>query len=83
MLMLGVEKSPHLSQERNGTAPRGRDRGHEGMKKAFAYVLLGFMAIGLLLSTGCFETTAHNISDLKDWTDVTFLDGDRFGKATR
>ncbi len=53
------------------------------MKKALAFVLLGLMAIGLLLSTGCFETTAHNVQDLKDWTDVTFLDGDRFGKTTR
>jgi len=53
------------------------------MKKALAFVLLGLMAIGLLLSTGCFETTAHNVQDLKDWTAVTFLDGDRFGKTTR
>ena len=53
------------------------------MKKAFAYVLLGFMAIGLLLTAGCFETTAHNMQDLKDWTDVTFVDGDAFLKTTR
>lgn len=53
------------------------------MKKAFAYVLLGFMAIGLLLSTGCFETTAHNVQHLKDWTEVTFLDGDQYLKTVR
>ena len=53
------------------------------MKKALAYVLLGFMAIGLLLTTGCFETTAHNMQLMKDWTEVTFVDGDQFGKNCR
>ncbi len=53
------------------------------MKKAIAYVLLAFMAVGLLLTTGCFETTARNVDNIKDWTDVTFLDGDAFGKDIR
>ena len=67
----------------NEMAPKGRDREHKGMKKVFAYVLLGFMAIGLLLSTGCFETTAYNVRHLKDWTEVTFLDGDQYLKTVR
>lgn len=61
----------------------GRDREHEGMKKALAYVLLAFLAVGLLLTAGCFETTARNVENLKDWTDVTFLDGDDYGKNVR
>lgn len=50
------------------------------MRKAIAFVLLAFVAFGLLLSTGCFETTAQNIQDLKDWTEVQCLDGDQFLK---
>ena len=53
------------------------------MRRALALLLLAFVAVGLLLSTGCFETTAHNVQQLKDWTDVTFLDGDGFGKTCR
>jgi len=53
------------------------------MKKALAYVLLAFMAASLLLSTGCFETTADNVKHLKDWADVTALDGDTYGKNIR
>jgi len=53
------------------------------MKKAFAYVLLGFMAIGLLLTTGCFETTSQNVWELKQWSEVTFADGDAHMKTIR
>jgi hypothetical protein len=53
------------------------------MKRAIAFVLLGFIAIGMLLTTGCFETTAYNAQQLKDWTEVTFVDGDSFGKDCR
>ncbi len=53
------------------------------MKKAMAYLILGFLAIGMLLTTGCFETTAHNVYDFKSWTEATFLDGDGLIKTTR
>ena len=53
------------------------------MRRALALLLLAFVAVGLLLSTGCFDTTAHNIQQIKDWTDVTFLDGDGYGKMVR
>ena len=53
------------------------------MRKALAFVLLAFVAFGLLLSTGCFETTAQNVQELKDWVDVTCLDGDQFLKEVR
>jgi hypothetical protein len=53
------------------------------MKKALAYVLLVFVAVGLLLSTGCFETTAGNAKNFKDWSEVTFVDGDAFLKEVR
>ena len=53
------------------------------MKKAFAYVLLAFVAVGLLMSTGCFEQTAYNVQQIKDWTEVTLLDGDSYLKTVR
>jgi hypothetical protein len=53
------------------------------MRRALALLLLAFVAFGLLLSTGCFETTAYNMQQLKDFTDVTFLDGDGYGKEVR
>jgi hypothetical protein len=53
------------------------------MKKAVAYLLLAFVAVGLLISTGCFEETAYNVQQLKDWTDVTVLDGDSYLKTVR
>jgi len=53
------------------------------MKRALSYVLFAFMAIGLLLSTGCFEETAYNVQQLKELTEVTFADGDPFLKTVR
>ena len=53
------------------------------MKKALAYVLLAFVAVGLLLSTGCFETTAGSVQNLKDWSEVTFADSDAYLKQVR
>ncbi|MBN1917244.1 MAG: hypothetical protein JW889_04985 [Verrucomicrobia bacterium] len=53
------------------------------MKKVFAYMLLVFVAVGLLLSTGCFETTAGHAKNLGDWAEVTFVDGDAFLKEVR
>ena len=53
------------------------------MKKSMAYLILGFLAIGMLLTTGCFESTSHNMWEFGQWTEVTFLDGDGFLKTTR
>ena len=53
------------------------------MKKAFAYVMLAFVAVGLLLTTGCFEQTAYNVQQMKDFSEVTFVDGDCYLKTVR
>ena len=69
-----------------GSATRwreSRNREHEGMKKALALGLLLFAVVGLLLTTGCFETTSQNTKELKDWTEVTFADGDEYLKEVR
>jgi len=83
MMVLGAydRTGPGPAPQHDGRQAANRE--HEGMRKALALVLLAFVAFGLLLSTGCFETTAQNVQEIKDWVDVTCLDGDQYLKEVR